>query len=131
VGYFLEDDRGHSFIVRTLAGTDTESTESRLAHGAGDNLIGVGCSSIRGDSERASVTGVRVDRELTFRRFDQMLSALGTSTRWERRPAVNGRDMYPGFFTALQAAINESVAGATEGAIEPSAHRGAVCACAI
>ena len=122
-GYFLEDDLGRSFVVRTLDGVGVESAESRLADGTGNVLIGAGCSSIRGDDDRASVTGVRADEDLTFRRFDQMLSALDASSRWEQRRAANGQGAYPGFFTALQAAIDESVAGSPAGAIEPSVRR--------
>lgn len=125
-GYALEHQMGDAarvFTVRSLNPSDGASPEARLAAGDGDVLFGAACSSLARNGGTASVTGVRVDPTVTFRRFDRLLSAIRSSPRWEQRRATPPADTYPGFFSALQSAIDDSVAGVTHGAVEPRVRR--------
>jgi hypothetical protein len=123
-GYVLEHQAGPAggaFIVRSIDHPGPAGPPVRVAAGAGNALFGAGCSSMRGDSEVASVTSVRVEQDLTFRQFDRMLSTIDAS-RWEQRPGTPAAGAYPGFFTALQAAIDETVSAGDRVVPRPRAY---------
>lgn len=117
-GYAFEEaggDVARVFMLRSLGDADDSVVESRLADHGTDGLFGASCGQFDASESSASITGVRVPPSLTYREFDHVLGAVGTSSRWLTERGLRRSGVYPGFFSALQSVINDSVAGARVG----------------
>lgn len=118
-GYIHEAVRGDSadvFGVRSTLDADSiDEAEAKLARGADPALFAAMCSTVTAHSADAYVTSVRVQRNVTYRHFSQLLDAVALSERWQQRRAARPADAEPGFLTALDSAIRESTRAARAG----------------
>ena len=118
-GYAFEetstDGAARVFMLRSLGDADDTVVESRLAEAGRDGLFGASCGHFDSDETIASITGVRVEPTVTYHEFDEVLGAVGASSRWLTERGLRRSGVYPGFFSALQSVINDSVAGARVG----------------
>jgi len=125
-GVAIEDtdgDRTKVFVAKTIAPDDLAAPERRLTEGSADAVFGATCASIERNMSQSSLTGVRVDPAMTFGSMAALLDLLGTSRQWESTRAEHPADAYPGFFSAVLAGIDQSLARARRGILAPAVAR--------
>lgn len=104
-----EHGQGRAFIIRTLDPRDPAEPEAHLADSREPSLFGASCGLVGGDVTQASVTGFRVEPNVTFRAMEQALEVARAARKWRISRVTTNAVVYPGLFSALQASLDESV----------------------
>jgi hypothetical protein len=128
-GYIAEQVQGtDAHVIGVMKQSDEESVAEAEARLAKEGAGGFTYRAIRGTADsreaRAGVTTVRVERDLTFRDIDPLLSMIGASTQaGESRTVALPGGTRPGFLVALHDLVAQSVEAyskETGGAFKPS-----------
>lgn len=116
-GYVREQVRGGSadiFGVRSLTEADSpEQAEEATADPSRAARFAAICSEVTPEEESASVTSVRVDRDVTYHQFARLLDGVEASTAWAHHRVGLPTGTQPGFLTALQSLLARNGGRAT------------------
>jgi hypothetical protein len=108
-GYIRERVCGDSsdvFGVRTMSDADSvEDAVARTAQMPGASLFGAMCSTTTLRETTAAASTLRLPHDITYYRFDRLLNAMETASRWEQRRALRPPGAVAGFLTALDRQI--------------------------
>jgi hypothetical protein len=110
VGEEVQNENTDVFGIRSIADAKSlDEAEARLAEGSGPALFGAMCSTVTATEALALTATVRVPAVVTYRQFDRLLDSVGGSTQWLQHHTARPAGADPGFLTALQSLIRDSV----------------------
>lgn len=112
-GFTREEANGtgsSAFTIRSIDARESADTELRSGGRNEQAAFRASCWADDGVARQASVADFGASPDMTFRALEQMLGTAGAVPHWETvaKPSIAG--VHAGFVSALQSAIDESVA---------------------